>query len=126
MAWVWLSPGRMLDRECVAMNVLVAVKSVPDPAHAVRLHHQDGRVDLDDLPLTLNPFDAIALEEAVRWREQGHVAQVVAASIGPASWGEGLRTTLALGADRAILVESDTPLAPLDVARCLRQVALRE
>ncbi|MBF0153056.1 MAG: electron transfer flavoprotein subunit beta/FixA family protein [Magnetococcales bacterium] len=108
------------------MKILVPVKTVPDPVHPVRLCPPSMALDLDDIRPCLNPFDAIALEEAVRCREKGQASEVVAVSVGPASWTEGLRTILALGADRAILIETDHLFFPLNVARCLQKVVQRE
>ncbi|MBF0175315.1 MAG: electron transfer flavoprotein subunit beta/FixA family protein [Magnetococcales bacterium] len=107
-------------------KILVPVRSVPDPVHPVRLDPETGALDLVGVRTCLNPFDEIALEESVRWRERNLVSEVLAVSVGPAAWSEGLRTALALGADRAILVETPQTLQPLEVARCLQKVVEQE
>ncbi|MBF0612664.1 MAG: electron transfer flavoprotein subunit beta/FixA family protein [Magnetococcales bacterium] len=93
------------------MKVLVAVKAVHDPAQPI-WWQEDGPGWNRETPLVLNPFDAIALEEAVRWRQEGRVSQVVTITLGPPAWEEVLRSTLALGADQAVRVgwEDSTPL----------------
>ncbi|MBF0138368.1 MAG: electron transfer flavoprotein subunit beta/FixA family protein [Magnetococcales bacterium] len=108
------------------MKILVPVKTVPDPVHPIRLQRHTMDLDLEGVRFCLNPFDEIALEEAVRCREKGQAAEVLAVSVGPATWREGLLTALALGADRAILIESPLPLSPLDVARSLQALVQKE
>jgi electron transfer flavoprotein beta subunit len=83
-------------------------------------------VDTANLKMAVNPFDEIAVEEAVRLKEQGHASEVIAVSCGVAACQETLRTALAIGADRAILVESDAELQPLAVAKLLAEIARRE
>ncbi len=108
------------------MNILVAVKIVPDPTTPVR-HLPDGSgVDLDGVKRELNPFDEIALEAAIRLREAGLAERVLAVSVGPPTWEAGLRTALALGADRAVRIEADADPEPLSVAKCLAALARRE
>lgn len=93
------------------MKIFVPVKRVPDPYGKVRLT-PDGRIDESDIKWVINPFDEIALEEAVRIRESGADVEIVAISIGESVCDEQLRTALAMGADRAILVEDDGPTDP--------------
>ncbi|MBF0294641.1 MAG: electron transfer flavoprotein subunit beta/FixA family protein [Magnetococcales bacterium] len=108
------------------MIVLVAVKQVPDPNAPVRVT-PDGR-DVNTLGArpVLNPFDEIALEAALRLRETGVAQEVVVAGIGPESWEGGLRTALAMGADRAVRVAAPDSVAPLLVARLLAALIRRE
>lgn len=107
------------------MKLLVAVKEVPDPAAPVWLGRQ-GEVATGDAGGVLNPLDEIALEAARQWREAGWAREVVAVTVGPASWEGTLRTALAMGADRGVLVETPAGVLPLAVARCLRAVVARE
>lgn len=107
------------------MTILVPIKRVPDPYEKIRVR-SEGTLDLDDLKWVINPFDEIALEEAVRQREGGADVQIITVSIGGPECVEQLRTSLAMGADRAILVETETAPEPLQVAWLLKQVAHRE
>jgi electron transfer flavoprotein beta subunit len=110
------------------MKILVPTKRVPDTDQRIRVR-EDGR-DIDDsnLPFVINPFDAIALEEAIRIAEQGSDVEVVAVGIGSDLYEQELRTALALGASRALLVETDTPqqLDSWNVACLLDAVVARE
>lgn len=108
------------------MKVLVAVKRVVD--HTVRIHvNADGSgVDTAHARMAMNPFDEIAVEEAVRLKEAGRADEVIAVSAGSAACSETLRSALAMGADRAILIEYETALEPLTVAKLLRAVCQRE
>ena len=108
------------------MRVLVPVKRVVDHNLRVRVRADGGGLDLADLKMSMNPFDEIALEEAVRLKEKGLADEVLAVSCGPAACQETLRTALAMGADRALLVETDAELQPLAVARLLRALCERE
>ncbi|WP_449433479.1 electron transfer flavoprotein subunit beta/FixA family protein [Pseudomonas putida] len=108
------------------MKVLVAVKRVVDFNVKVRVKADNSGVDLASVKMALNPFCEIAVEEAVRLKEQGIASEVVVACIGPGLAQEQLRTALALGADRAILVESATELGSLAVAKLLKAVVDRE
>ncbi|MBF0369635.1 MAG: electron transfer flavoprotein subunit beta/FixA family protein [Magnetococcales bacterium] len=101
------------------MNILVPVKTVPDPASPVRIKADGSGVDLDGVKEIINPFDEIALEAGIRLKEAGVARQVEAISVGPEGWLDGLRTALALGADRGILVEAPGGLEPLLVAHAL-------
>ena len=108
------------------MKVLVAVKRVVDFNVKVRVKPDGSGVDTANVKMSMNPFDEIAVEEAVRMKEKGVTTEVVAVSCGPATSQETLRTALALGADRAVLVESDADLQPLAVAKLLRAVVEKE
>jgi electron transfer flavoprotein beta subunit len=108
------------------MKVLVAVKRVVDYNVKVRVKPDGSGVDTANVKMSMNPFDEIAVEEAVRLKEKGVATEIVAVSCGPTSCQETLRTALALGADRAILVESDVELQPLAVAKLLRAVVAKE
>lgn len=108
------------------MKVLVPVKRVVDYNIRVRVKADGSAVDLADLRMSLNPFDEIALEAALRLKEGGLAGEVLAVSCGPAACQETLRTALAMGADRALLVETDVELQPLAVARVLHAVCARE
>src|SRR6187399_164898 len=108
------------------MKVLVAVKRVVDYNVKVRVKADNSGVDLANVKMSMNPFCEIAVEEAVRMKEKGVATEVVVVSVGPAQAGETLRTALAMGADRAILVQSDTDLEPLAVAKVLKAVVAEE
>jgi electron transfer flavoprotein beta subunit len=99
--------------------ILVALKRVVDYSVRVRVRPDGLGVVTEGVKLSINPFDEIALEEALRIRERGEAAEVVAVSVGPADVQQQLRTALAMGADRAILVQADQPLEPLQVAHAL-------
>ena len=107
-------------------KVLVAVKRVVDFNVKVRVKSDGSAVDLGSVKMSMNPFDEIAVEEAVRLREAGVASEVIVVSCGPAASHETLRTALAMGADRAILVESGDSLEPLAVAKLLKAVCDRE
>ena len=104
------------------MKVLVAVKRVVDYNVKVRPKSDNTDVDLANFKMSINPFCEIAVEEAVRLKEKGVATEIVAVSIGPQQSQEQLRTALALGADRAILVNTDDVLEPLAIAKCLKAV----
>ena len=108
------------------MKVLVAVKRVVDYNVKVRVKADGSDVDLANVKMSMNPFDEIAVEEAVRLKEAGKVSEIVVVSLGVKQCEETLRTALAMGADRAILVETDVELQPLAVAKLLKSVADRE
>ena len=108
------------------MKILVPVKRVVDYNVKVRVKGDGSGVDLANVKMSMNPFDEIAVEEAVRLREAGIATEVIAVSCGLAACQETLRTALAIGADRAILVESDVELQPLAVAKLMQAVAARE
>ena len=108
------------------MKVLVAVKRVLDYNVKARVKSDGSGVDLANQKLSMNPFDEIACEEAVRLKEAGAVTEVIAVSCGPAGCQETLRSAMAIGADRAVLVQTDSPLEPLAVAKLMRHVAQKE
>src|SRR5438477_680921 len=108
------------------MKVLVPVKRVIDFNVAVRVKADRTGVDLTNVKMSINPFDEIAVEEAVRLKEKGKLSEIVAVSIGPAGAQETLRTALAMGADRAILVKHEGELVPLTVANILSAVGIEE
>jgi len=108
------------------MKVLVPVKRVVDYNVRIRVKADGSGVDLANVKMSMNPFDEIAVEEAVRLKEAGTAAEVVAASIGPKEAEQTLRTALAMGADRAILVRTEERAEPLAVAKLLRGIVERE
>ena len=108
------------------MKVLVAVKRVVDYNVKIRVKADGSGVELANVKMSMNPFDEIGVEEAVRLKEKGLATEVVAVSIGPAQSQETLRTALAMGADRAILVKTDDLVEPLAVAKILRGVVEAE
>ena len=107
-------------------RILVAIKRVIDYNVRVRVRPDGQGVVTDGVKLSINPFDEIALEEALRLRERGAADEVVAVSVGPDDVQQQLRTALAMGADRAILVKSDAAVEPPAVARLLHRLAERE
>ncbi|MEW6560517.1 MAG: electron transfer flavoprotein subunit beta/FixA family protein [Pseudomonadota bacterium] len=108
------------------MKVLVAVKRVVDYNVKIRVKSDGSGVDNAGVKMSMNPFDEIAVEEAVRLKEHGKVAEIVAVSCGIAACGETLRTAMAIGADRAVLVETEAELQPLAVAKLLKAVVEKE
>ena len=104
------------------MKVLVAVKRPIDPNVKVRVKADGSEVELNGVKMALNPFCEIAAEEAIRLKEKGQVSEVVVVSVGTSAAQEQLRTALALGADRALLVETSAVLEPLNVAKYLSKV----
>ncbi len=108
------------------MKVLVAVKRVVDYNVKVRVKSDGSGVDIANVKMSMNPFDEIAIEEAVRLREKGLVTEVIAVSCGVTQCQETLRTAMAIGADRAILVETLDELQPLAVAKLLKALFDRE
>ncbi|MGR4845816.1 electron transfer flavoprotein subunit beta/FixA family protein [Rhizobium sp. LARHSG275] len=105
------------------MKILVPVKRVVDYNVKIRVKPDGTGVELTNVKMSMNPFDEISVEEALRLREAGRCEEVVVVSIGPAKAEETLRTALAMGADRAILVETDDAVEPLTVAKILKAVA---
>src|SRR6185369_14337589 len=108
------------------MKVLVSVKRVVDYNVKVRIKSDSSGVDIANVKMSMNPFDEIAVEEAVRLKEKGVVSEVVAVSCGVQQCQETLRTALAIGADRAILVQTDDELQPLAVAKLLKALVEKE
>jgi len=108
------------------MKLLVAVKRVIDFNVKPRVKADGSGVDLANVKMSMNPFDEIAVEEAIRLKEKGAATEIVAVSVGPAKAQEALRTALAMGADRAILVQTDEEVEPLGVAKLLAKIAAEE
>ena len=108
------------------MKALVAVKRVVDYNVKVRVKSDQTGVDIANVKMSMNPFDEIAVEEAVRLKEKGAVTEIIAVSCGVSQCQETLRTAMAIGADRAILVETDAELQPLAVAKLLKAVCDKE
>ena len=104
------------------MKVLVPVKRVVDYNVKVRVKADQSGVDLANVKMSMNPFDEIAVEEAVRLKEKGKAKEIVVVSIGPQQASETIRTALAMGADRGILVKTDSPIEPLAVAKLLKAI----
>ena len=108
------------------MKVLVPVKRVVDYNVKVRVKSDGTGVDIANVKMSMNPFDEIAVEEAVRLKEKGVVTEVIAVSCGVTQCQETLRTAMAIGADRAILVETDAELQPLAIAKLLNALVAKE
>jgi len=108
------------------MKALVPVKRVVDYNVKVRVKSDNSGVDIANVKMSMNPFDEIAVEEAVRLKEKGVVSEVIVVSCGVAQCQETLRTAMAIGADRAILVETDVELQPLAVAKLLKALIDKE
>ncbi|MCG8438847.1 MAG: electron transfer flavoprotein subunit beta/FixA family protein [Pseudomonadales bacterium] len=108
------------------MKVLVPIKRVIDYNVKVRVKADNSGVDLANVKMAMNPFCEIAVEEAVRLKEKGVVSEIVAVSIGPKTAQEQLRTAMALGADRSILVETDEDVQPLGIAKALKAIVDEE
>ncbi|MBG12217.1 MAG: electron transfer flavoprotein subunit beta/FixA family protein [Alloalcanivorax venustensis] len=108
------------------MKVLVPIKRVIDYNVKVRVKADNSGVDLANVKMAMNPFCEIAVEEAVRLKEKGVVTEIVAVSIGPKAAQEQLRTAMALGADRSILVETDEDIQPLGIAKALKAIVEEE
>jgi electron transfer flavoprotein beta subunit len=108
------------------MKILVAVKRVVDYNVKIRVKSDHSGVDLANVKMSMNPFDEIAVEEAVRLKEAGIATEIVVVSAGSTQCQETLRTALAIGADRAILVETDAELQPLAVAKILKALCEKE
>jgi electron transfer flavoprotein beta subunit len=104
------------------MKVLVPVKRVVDFNVKVRVKTDQSGVDLGNVKMSMNPFDEIAVEEAVRLKEKGNASEIIAVSIGPGMAGETIRTALAMGADRGILVKAEGEIEPLAVAKILKAI----
>jgi electron transfer flavoprotein beta subunit len=108
------------------MKIVVAVKRVVDFNVKVRVKPDGSGIDLANVKMAMNPFDEIAVEEALRLKEAGKADEVIVVSVGPAQAVETIRTALAMGADRGILVKADGPVEPLAVAKILREVVKAE
>ena len=108
------------------MKILVAVKRVVDYNVKIRVKSDGSGIDLANVKMSMNPFDEIAVEEAVRLKEAGIASEVIVVSVGLTQCQETLRTALAIGADRAVLVETDADIQPLAVAKILQVLAEKE
>jgi electron transfer flavoprotein beta subunit len=108
------------------MKILVAVKRVVDYNVKVRVKSDQSGVDIANVKMSMNPFDEIAVEEAVRLKEAGLVSEIIAVSCGSAQSQETIRTAMAIGADRGILVETEAELQPLAVAKLLKAIVGKE
>jgi electron transfer flavoprotein beta subunit len=108
------------------MKILVPVKRVIDFNVKIRIKPDGSGVETANVKMSMNPFDEIAVEEAIRLKEAGKASEIIAVSIGPAKSQETLRTALAMGADRAILVNTDIAVEPLTVAKILKKIAEKE
>jgi electron transfer flavoprotein beta subunit len=108
------------------MKILVPVKRVVDYNIKIRIKSDGSGVELDNVKMSMNPFDEIAVEEALRQKEAGKATEVVVVSIGPAQAAETIRTALAMGADRGVLVKTDGLVEPLAVAKILKGVVAEE
>jgi electron transfer flavoprotein beta subunit len=105
------------------MKILVAVKRAVDKDIKIRVKSDGSGIDLANVKMSMNPFDEIAIEEAIRLKEAGKATEIVAVSIGPQQATDTIRTALAMGADRGVLVKVDGPVEPLTVAKLLKGVA---
>lgn len=108
------------------MKILVPVKRVVDYNVKIRVKGDGSGVELANVKMSMNPFDEIAVEEALRLKEAGKATEVIVVSVGPAQAAETIRTGLAMGADRGILVKTDAPVEPLAVAKLLQKVVEQE
>src|SRR3954452_13380364 len=108
------------------MKVLVAVKRVVDYNVKIRVKADKSGVETANVKMSMNPFDEIGVEEAIRLKEAGTASEIVAVSLGVAQCQETIRTALAMGADRGILVQTDAELQPLAVAKLMKAVILQE
>jgi electron transfer flavoprotein beta subunit len=108
------------------MKVLVAIKRVVDANFRIRVKPDGSGVELDNVKMAMNPFDEIAIEEAIRLKEKGIASEIISVSVGPAKAEDTLRQALAMGADRAILVPHDGRTESLGVAKVLKAIASRE
>ncbi|MFL5155359.1 MAG: electron transfer flavoprotein subunit beta/FixA family protein [Microvirga sp.] len=108
------------------MKILVPVKRVVDFNVKIRVKADGSGVELSNIKMSMNPFDEIAVEEAIRLKEKGKATEIVAVSIGPQQAAETIRTALAMGADRGILVKTDQTVEPLAVAKILKKIVEQE
>ena len=108
------------------MKVLVAVKRVVDYNVKIRVNSDQTAVETANVKMSMNPFDEIAVEEGIRLKEAGTASELIAFSVGPKQSQETIRTALAMGADRGILVETDIMVEPLAVAKCLKSIVEKE
>jgi electron transfer flavoprotein beta subunit len=108
------------------MKILVPIKRVVDYNVKIRVKPDGSGVELANIKMSMNPFDEIAVEEAIRLKEKGKATEIVAVSIGPSQAAETIRTALAMGADRGILVKTDQTVEPLAVAKILKKIVEQE
>src|SRR6202007_2506049 len=108
------------------MKILVPVKRAVDKDVKIRVKSDGSGVELSNVKMSMNPFDEIAVEEAIRLKEAGKATEIVAVSIGPAQAAETIRTALAMGADRGILVKTEGAVEPLAVAKILKAIVEAE
>ena len=108
------------------MKILVPVKRVVDKDIKIRVKSDGSGVELANVKMSMNPFDEIAVEEALRLKEKGQASEIIAVSVGPQQASETIRTALAMGADRGILVKTERPVEPLAVAKILKAVVDQE
>jgi electron transfer flavoprotein beta subunit len=108
------------------MKILVPVKRAVDKDVKIRVKADGSGVELANVKMSMNPFDEIAVEEALRLKEAGKATEIIAVSIGPQQAAETIRTALAMGADRGILVKAEAPVEPLAVAKILKAIAASE
>ena len=108
------------------MKIIVPIKRVVDYNVKIRVKSDHSGVELDNVKMSMNPFDEIAVEEAIRLKEAGIAEEIVALSIGPQQAQETIRTALAMGADRGILIKSDDSVTPLNVAKIIKAIAEKE
>src|ERR1700761_2646431 len=108
------------------MKILVPVKRAVDKDVKIRVKSDGSGVELANVKMSMNPFDEIAVEEAIRLKEAGKATEIVAVSIGPAQAAETIRTALAMGADRGILVKTEGEVEPLAVAKILKAICEAE
>jgi electron transfer flavoprotein beta subunit len=108
------------------MKVLVAVKRVVDYNVKIRVNSDQTAVETANVKMSMNPFDEIAVEEGIRLKEAGTASELIAFSVGPKQSQETIRTALAMGADRGILIETDIMVEPLAVAKCLKAIVEKE
>jgi len=108
------------------MKVIVPIKRVVDYNVKIRVKSDQSGVELDNVKMSMNPFDEIAVEEAIRLKEAGTVTEIIALSIGPQQAQETIRTALAMGADRGILIKLDENVLPLNVAKIIKVIAEEE
>ena len=121
-----LTKRTSFDKRPIAMKIIVPVKRVVDYNVKIRVKADGSGVDLANVKMSMNPFDEIAVEEALRLKEAGKAEEIVVVSIGPAKAAETIRTGLAMGADRGILVEHEDIIEPLAVAKILKGIVDEE
>ena len=108
------------------MKVLVPIKRVVDYNVKIRVKSDNSGVELANVKMAMNPFDEIAVEEAIRLKEAGNVSEIIVLSVGPQQSQETIRTALAMGADRGILIKTDEIVEPLNVAKLIKAVSDEE